>query len=121
MATLPPSISGSGGTKKPFSYIPGGIDFSELKSPKMARRIAKHQAGISEPVQVSPAPGPAVFTRSLQAAQAPRPGPPTRQASQPGPPTRQASQPGHTAQREACSLGRLAPGSGRTSSPTSNP
>lgn len=50
MATLPPAISNSGaGGKKPFSYCPGGIDFSELKSPKIARRIAKHQAGINEP------------------------------------------------------------------------
>ena len=41
MATLPPAIAGSGagGGKKPFSYCPGGIDFSELKSPKIARRI----------------------------------------------------------------------------------
>ena len=30
--------------KKPFSYCPGGIDFSQLKSPKMAKRIARHQA-----------------------------------------------------------------------------
>ena len=36
-------ISGQNG-KKPFSYIPGGINFNELKSPKMAKRIARHQA-----------------------------------------------------------------------------
>ena len=32
-------------TKKPFSYCPGGINFSELKtkSPSMARRLEKHQ------------------------------------------------------------------------------
>ena len=42
-------------TKKPFSYCPGGINFSELKtkSPSMARRIEKHQEQMSAP---SPAP-----------------------------------------------------------------
>merc|ERR1719270_3151516 len=55
MATLPPAISSNaGGSKKPFSYCPGGIDFSELKSPKIARRIAKHQAGINEPSSTLP-------------------------------------------------------------------
>ena len=54
MATLPPAISNAGGSKKPFSYCPGGIDFSELKSPKIARRIAKHQAGINEPSSTLP-------------------------------------------------------------------
>ena len=29
--------------KKPFTYLPGGIDFSELKSPKMQKRINKQQ------------------------------------------------------------------------------
>ena len=48
MAGMPAAIAASGGTKKPFSYCPGGIDFSELKSPKMARRIAKHQSGMGE-------------------------------------------------------------------------
>ena len=38
-------------TKKPFSYCPGGINFSELKtkSPSMARRIEKHQEHMSTP------------------------------------------------------------------------
>jgi hypothetical protein len=31
--------------KKPFTYLPGGIDFSELKSPKMQKRINKHLQG----------------------------------------------------------------------------
>ena len=31
--------------KKPFTYLPGGIDFSELKSPKMQKRIHKHLQG----------------------------------------------------------------------------
>ena len=31
--------------KKPFTYLPGGIDFSELKSPKMQKRINKHMQG----------------------------------------------------------------------------
>lgn len=44
MAGVPGLISSSGGTKKPFTYCPGGINFSELKSPRMARRIAKHQS-----------------------------------------------------------------------------
>jgi hypothetical protein len=45
------SAPGAGGpdTRKPFSYCPGGINFSELKSPRMARRIAKHQSQM-EPV-----------------------------------------------------------------------
>ena len=37
------------GTKKPFSYCPGGINFNELKSPAMARRIAKHQENLMKP------------------------------------------------------------------------
>ena len=57
MSSLPPAIMNSGsGTKKPFSYCPGGIDFSELKSPKIARRIAKHQAGMNEPSSTLPTP-----------------------------------------------------------------
>jgi len=46
MAGVPAAISSSGGvgTKKPFTYCPGGINFNELKSPRMARRIAKHQS-----------------------------------------------------------------------------
>ena len=36
-------VSGQNG-KKPFTYCPGGINFNELKSPKMAKRIARHQA-----------------------------------------------------------------------------
>ena len=43
--------------RKPFTYCPGGIDFSQLKSPKMAKRIAKHQAQMNkeeeEPSSVS--------------------------------------------------------------------
>jgi len=44
MASAPGILTSSGGTKKPFTYCPGGINFNELKSPKMARRIAKHQS-----------------------------------------------------------------------------
>ena len=38
-------------TKKPFSYCPGGINFSELKtkSPSMARRLEKHQEHMNTP------------------------------------------------------------------------
>ena len=32
--------------KKPFTYLPGGLDLSEIRSPRMARRLAKHQANI---------------------------------------------------------------------------
>ena len=32
--------------KKPFTYLPGGLDFSEIRSPRMAKRLAKHQATI---------------------------------------------------------------------------
>ena len=28
---------------KPFTYLPGGIDFSELRSPRMAKRLAQHK------------------------------------------------------------------------------
>ena len=28
---------------KPFTYLPGGLDFSEIRSPRMAKRLAKHQ------------------------------------------------------------------------------
>ena len=38
-----------GREKKPFTYLPGGIDFSELKSPKMQKRINKHLEGSGHP------------------------------------------------------------------------
>lgn len=28
--------------KKPFTYTPGGIDLSQIKSPRMAKRIARN-------------------------------------------------------------------------------
>ena len=31
-----------GGGDKPFTYCPGGVDFSELRSPKMSKRLAKN-------------------------------------------------------------------------------
>ena len=42
-------------TKKPFSYCPGGINFSELKtkSPSMARRLEKHQEHMNTPSQAT--------------------------------------------------------------------
>ena len=46
--------SGGPDTRKPFTYCPGGIDFSELKSPRMARRIAKHQSQMESAVQQLP-------------------------------------------------------------------
>ena len=43
---VPAALSTSMGMeKKPFTYLPGGIDFSELKSPKMQKRINKHLQG----------------------------------------------------------------------------
>ena len=51
---MPPAISSSsGGTKKPFTYCPGGINFDELKSPRMARRIARNRSQ-AEDSQASP-------------------------------------------------------------------
>jgi hypothetical protein len=51
---LVPAPGGGGpDIRKPFSYCPGGINFSELKSPRMARRIAKHQSQM-EPVGQQP-------------------------------------------------------------------
>lgn len=49
--------------KKPFTYTPGGIDLSQIKSPRMAKRIsrnanlegANYQAPISPLAQVYPA------------------------------------------------------------------
>ena len=46
---VPSAIAGSmGKEKKPFTYLPGGLDFSEIRSPKMAKRLAKHQANIAK-------------------------------------------------------------------------
>ena len=44
--SVPGALANSmGREKKPFTYLPGGIDFSELKSPKMQKRINKHLEG----------------------------------------------------------------------------
>ena len=61
------SGGGNGGpdTRKPFTYCPGGINFSELKSPRMARRIAKHQA------QMEPAAAPEQQLQAQQQAMMP--------------------------------------------------
>ena len=40
-----------GGGDKPFTYCPGGVDFSELRSPKMSKRIAKNNQGNGTNVQ----------------------------------------------------------------------
>ena len=52
MSTVPGAVPtalvaamGRQGQDKPFTYCPGGVDFSELKSGKMSNRIAKHQNG----------------------------------------------------------------------------
>jgi len=61
---MPEAIATSGGTRKPFSYCPGGIDFSELKSPKMAKRIAKHQRGMTPSAPSAPSPTMGVTSQS---------------------------------------------------------
>ena len=44
---MPNKLAGSmAKDKKPFTYLPGGLDFSEIKSPRMAKRLAKHQQHI---------------------------------------------------------------------------
>jgi hypothetical protein len=42
---IPSKLAGSmmGKDKKPFTYLPGGLDLSEIRSPKMAKRLARHQ------------------------------------------------------------------------------
>lgn len=42
--------------KKPFTYTPGGIDLSQIKSPRMAKRIAMNanSEGITNKPKVSP-------------------------------------------------------------------
>lgn len=42
--------------KKPFTYTPGGIDLSQIKSPRMARRIERN--AMSEGVSNTPKPSP---------------------------------------------------------------
>lgn len=42
--------------KKPFTYTPGGIDLSQIKSPRMARRI--HRNANMEGVSNQPKPSP---------------------------------------------------------------
>lgn len=39
--------------KKPFTYLPGGLDFSEIRSPKMAKRLARHQAMMTKVINVN--------------------------------------------------------------------
>ena len=52
MSTIPGAVPtalvsamGKPGSDKPFTYLPGGMDFSELKNGKMAKRMAKQQNG----------------------------------------------------------------------------
>lgn len=40
--------------KKPFTYLPGGMNLSEIKSPRMARRLAKHQANMTQVIILDP-------------------------------------------------------------------
>jgi len=47
MQAMPAALVGAAQReKKPFTYLPGGLDFSEIRSPSMAKRLAKHQANI---------------------------------------------------------------------------
>lgn len=42
--------------KKPFTYTPGGIDLSQIKSPRMAKRISRNanMEGVSGQPKMSP-------------------------------------------------------------------
>lgn len=42
--------------KKPFTYTPGGIDLSQIKSPRMARRIERNAncEGVTNQPKISP-------------------------------------------------------------------
>lgn len=42
--------------KKPFTYTPGGIDLSQIKSPRMAKRVQKNalSEGVTGPPKMSP-------------------------------------------------------------------
>lgn len=42
--------------KKPFTYTPGGLDLSQIKSPRMARRVNRnaHAEGVTEVPKISP-------------------------------------------------------------------
>lgn len=42
--------------KKPFTYTPGGIDLSQIKSPRMARRIERNAncEGVTNQPKMSP-------------------------------------------------------------------
>lgn len=46
--------------KKPFTYTPGGIDLSEIRSPRMARRIERNAnaPGVGDMPRISPPRGP---------------------------------------------------------------
>ena len=51
MSTIPGAVPtclvsamSKSGNDKPFTYCPGGVDFSELKSPEMKRRITKSRS-----------------------------------------------------------------------------
>lgn len=46
--------------KKPFTYTPGGIDLSEVKSPRMQRRIERNAnlGGVGDIPQAAPCPQP---------------------------------------------------------------
>lgn len=49
MEEVPAALAGSmAREKKPFTYLPGGLDFSEIRSPRMAKRIARHQANLAK-------------------------------------------------------------------------
>ncbi|XP_059469635.1 uncharacterized protein LOC132193185 isoform X2 [Neocloeon triangulifer] len=58
-AAIQVAMMGQSKDKKPFTYTPGGIDLSQIKSPRMARRICRNAAneGVSGPPPPPPTNG----------------------------------------------------------------
>ncbi|KAF0300433.1 hypothetical protein FJT64_027061 [Amphibalanus amphitrite] len=80
--------------KKPFTYLPGGIDLSEIKSPRMQKRIMMNARsdGVQGPA-VTQSAAPAAAETAPQAAPPPPPPPPPPAPAAPAappPPQRQA-------------------------------
>jgi len=49
-AALASAMNGPSASK-PFTYLPGGINFSEIRSPRMAKRLERHQ--LSNPISAT--------------------------------------------------------------------
>lgn len=89
--------------KKPFTYTPGGLDLSQIKSPRMARRLTRNanSEGV-DGTQLQPppqAPPPAPVPQMQQIPQPPpppmpqAPPPPVMQQAPPPPPMQQPPRP----------------------------